>query len=387
MAGSADNTLKLVIEADANQANKSVDQFNRGLSNVEKTAAQSGQGASRGIDGVTASMVKGATAGNLLADAIKHTIEWVKAWAIEAVQHAAHTDKMAMSMNSLARAHDVSAAAANRAVEEVKKVGFGTQDAIHAVDRLVIADIGLEKAQGLAKIAKDAAAIENITPAEAIEKLLMAVESGASRGLRTMGMFVDLNKEVERQEKLTGKTLNEKEVIQLRLNAVEREAAKIQGAAAAAAGSAEAQFSALRRETNELKEAVGQEFQQQFVEIARHLRSLIGFAKDNSTAFVKLGEAALALSAALTAAALIAKMGAIAKSASMALLPLGTLRTVLYAISEGLTGALVGTEVVLLAILRLVPIVGAGILGWYAGGKLDEYARKHNKELDQTAEG
>ena len=58
----------------------------------------------------------------------------------------------------------------------------------------------------------------------------MAIESGASRGLGTMGIFVDLKKEVERQEKLTGKTLDENEILQLRYNAVMREAAKIQGA-------------------------------------------------------------------------------------------------------------------------------------------------------------
>src|SRR5438105_15251056 len=84
----------------------------------------------------------------------------------------------------------------------------------------------------------------------------LAIESGASRGLRTMGIFVDLNKEVDRQEKLTGRTLGENEILQLRYNAVMREAAKIQGAAAAASGSAEAQSKALAREVNELSEVI-----------------------------------------------------------------------------------------------------------------------------------
>ena len=95
-----------------------------------------------------------------------------------------------MEQASLAKAHGVSAEASNKAVEAVKKVGFGTEDAIHAVDRLMIADINLSKAEGLAKVAKDAAAIENIMPGEALEKLLMAIGPGASRGLRTMGIFL-----------------------------------------------------------------------------------------------------------------------------------------------------------------------------------------------------
>lgn len=60
-------------------------------------------------------------------------------------------------------------------------------------------------------------AVEATPIYEALEKLLTAIESGASRGLRTMGIFVDLNKEVDRQEKLTGRTLDENEVRQQRV--------------------------------------------------------------------------------------------------------------------------------------------------------------------------
>jgi hypothetical protein len=49
----------------------------------------------------------------------------------------------------------------------------------------------------------------------------MSIESGASRGLRTLGLFVDLNKEVDRQKKLTGKTLDENEIRQLRHSAAQ----------------------------------------------------------------------------------------------------------------------------------------------------------------------
>ena len=217
-------------------------------------------------------------------------------------------------MAALAKAHGVSAEASNRAVEAVKKVGFGTQDAIHAVDRLMVADMNLSKAEGLAKVAKDAAAIENITPGEALEKLLMAIESGASRGLRTMGIFVDLNKEVDRQEKLTGRTLDENEVRQLRYNAVMREAAKIQGAAAAAAGSAEAQSAALAREVNELKEAVGEQFQGYLRSWVGHLRDLVGFLKDNSDWLVKFGEAAIFVAGAIVTYGIITKIAGIASA-------------------------------------------------------------------------
>src|ERR1039458_8430141 len=210
------NKLELVVEVDVNKANASIKSINTGLSSMEQAAGKAARGASAGIDGLTVSMVKGATAGNLLADSIKKTLDWAKEWTLGAAQHAAHTDKMSLSMAALARAHGVSAEASNRAVEAVRKVGFGTQDVIHAVDRLMVADMNLSKAEGLAKVAKDAAAIENISPGEALENLLMVIESGASRGLRTTGIFVDLSKEVDRQGKVTGKKPDENEVRQLR---------------------------------------------------------------------------------------------------------------------------------------------------------------------------
>ena len=158
------NKLELVVEVDVNKANASIKSVNTGLSGIEQAAGKAARGASAGIDGMTASMVKGAAAGNLIAESIKKALEWAKEWTLGAAEHAAHTDKMSlarlkMERASLAKAHGVSAEASNKAVEAVKKVGLGTEDAIHAVDRLMIADMNLSKAEGLAKVAKDAAAI------------------------------------------------------------------------------------------------------------------------------------------------------------------------------------------------------------------------------------
>jgi hypothetical protein len=39
-------------------------------------------------------MVKGATAGNLLADGIKKVMEWAKNWTVEAAKMAAHESRI-----------------------------------------------------------------------------------------------------------------------------------------------------------------------------------------------------------------------------------------------------------------------------------------------------
>ena len=120
------NKLELVVEVDVNKANASIKSVNTGLSGMEQAAAKAARGASAGIDGMTASMVKGAAAGNLIAESIKKALDWAKEWTLGAAEHAAHTDKMSLSMASLAKAHGVSAEASNKAVEAVKTVGPGT---------------------------------------------------------------------------------------------------------------------------------------------------------------------------------------------------------------------------------------------------------------------
>src|ERR1035437_8438887 len=292
----ADNSkLELVVEVDVNKANASIKSVNTGLTSMEQAAAQAARGASQGIDGMTASMVKGATAGNLLADSIKEALNWAKEWTIGAAQYAAHTDKMALSMESLAKAHKVSSESANKAVAAVKAIGFETQDAIHTVDRLIVANLSLSKAEGLAKVAKDAAAIENIAAPEALEKILQSIEFGNARALRSAGLRVDFTRDLQIKELELNRTLTDNEVVQLRYNAVMEAAANIHGAAAAAAGSVETQTAALAREVNELREAVGEKFQGYMKAWVGHLRDLVGFLKDNSDWLAKFGEGALAL--------------------------------------------------------------------------------------------
>ena len=62
----ADNKLELVGEVDVNKANASIKSINTGLSSMEQAAAKAARAASAAIEGLTVSMVKGPTLGNLL---------------------------------------------------------------------------------------------------------------------------------------------------------------------------------------------------------------------------------------------------------------------------------------------------------------------------------
>jgi hypothetical protein len=310
----ADNRLELVVEVDTNRANASIKSVNASLSSMEASAVKTARGAAQGIDGMTAAMVKGATAGNLLADAIKSALAWAKEFTFGSVMMAAENAKAEGSLKALANAHGVGAAAAARQVAAIEEIGFEYTEAAHAVQRLIVADLELSKAQGLAKLAKDAAAVQNIAAGEALESIVMAIESGASRGLRTLGLFVDFQKESQIAELQLGRALTETEEKQLRYNAVIREGAKIQGAHAAASQTVEGQLGALRREFNNLREDIGAKFQDDFKALIGNLRGLVGWLRDNTDLLKKFGEVALWVSGILATYALADKIMALAKS-------------------------------------------------------------------------
>lgn len=71
----SDNKLELIIEVLADKANAQIKGVNQSLAGIERTAVSVAKNASEGIDGMTASMVKGSLAGNLLAEAIKGAAE------------------------------------------------------------------------------------------------------------------------------------------------------------------------------------------------------------------------------------------------------------------------------------------------------------------------
>lgn len=302
-----DNKLELVVTVDTDKANASIKSVNAGLSSLETTAVNATRGASRGIDGMTAAMVKGATAGNLLADAIQSALSWAKEFTLGSVALAAENAKVEASLKALANAHGVGAAAAAKQVAAIEAIGFEYTEAAHAVQRLIVADLELSKAQGLAKLAKDAAAVQNVAAGEALEQIVTAIESGYSRGLRTLGIFVNFEREALAEQLRLGRALTEAEEKQVRYNAVLREGAKIQGAHAAVVGTASGQLEQLRREFQNLREELGARFQSQAVALLGSLRSLVGWLRENSDALVEFGQAALAASGILASYALAAK--------------------------------------------------------------------------------
>jgi len=318
-----DNKLELVVEVDTKQANASIKSVNAGLSKIETTAVGAARGASRGIDGMTAAMVKGATAGNLLADAIEKALGWAKQFTVGSVMLAAENAKAEAGVRAMAQAHGASAASAAGHVAAIEQIGLEYTEAAQAVKRFLIADLDLAKAEGLARLAKDAAAIQNVAAGEALETIVTAIESGYSRGLRALGLFVNFEREALAEQLRLGRALTEAEEKQVRYNAIVREGAKIQGAHAAVMQTAEGQLGALRREYQNLREELGARFQAELVALLGQLRQLVGWLRENADALIAFTQAAAAVGAAFAAYKLADKILALARS--IAALNLATL--------------------------------------------------------------
>jgi hypothetical protein len=304
------NQIELVVTVEVDKANQSIKSVNANLSSIEAAATKSARGAAQGIDGMTASMVKGAAAGNLLADAIKKAIDFAKEWTVEAAKEAAHAERAAAITQTLAKAHGDGAEAASKAVDAIRAVGFTAQDATTSVQKLIIADIGLEKAQGLARVAKDAAALstEGLDSAQAFEKIMLAIETGQSRGLRTMSLFTDLQKAVQIEELKRGRTLTELEAKQVRYNAVMEAATAIQGASTAAASTFDGQMAKLGRDVKDLKEDVGRAFQGELQAVVGYLREMVTWLKGNIDLIEKFGRAAMWVAGVLATYAIASKI-------------------------------------------------------------------------------
>jgi hypothetical protein len=74
-------------------------------------------------------MVKGATAGNLLAGVIEKSIGFIGNWTLKAAKYSAHVSSMEQVTLGLAKAHGDGEAAAKKAIAAIQAVGFTTGDA------------------------------------------------------------------------------------------------------------------------------------------------------------------------------------------------------------------------------------------------------------------
>ena len=332
--------LELTVQVDPQQANAALGSFNKTLSDTEQSAVRAARNSSTAMDGMTASIVKGATAGNLLADSIKSVVSWLKEWSIGAVEAEAHVERLQVGMLALSKANGVAAESAMNAVASFQKAGFATADATAAVNRLIVAGINVDNAKKLATMANDIAAISGTTRPEAAGALMNAVEYGNARDLRRIGLpKLDFEGAIKQRETATGYKATEDEAIQIRLNMVLQERIRIQGAGVAADQTAEGQAQKLRLEIEALKEAIGKDLQGAYKEILTSVREFIGYLKEHKEGLEDLAGKFAAFAAVLATASIASKIWEIVTAVKAlqiaSALPLGIFGAVAGAVAIG----------------------------------------------------
>lgn len=291
----ASNKLELVVDVDVNKGNASIRSFNSSLASVEQSASRASRGASAGIDGMTASMAKGATAGNLFADSIQKVLGWARELTVEVAKYAARTEVLGVVTQQLAKVNGLSAAGVGLLVDRVKALGITTQEAHGVIQKMIFAELDLSKATQLARAAQDAAVIAGVDSSEALDKIILGITTGQTRLLHTMGLQVSLEQTIQEEERKTGHALSETGKRAAMLNKVIEVSRNSYGTYEAAMEKAGKQMTSLNRYFAEAKNAVGQEFQPVLREVVDDLKNLAFWIKDNADTIGNLARGGAAL--------------------------------------------------------------------------------------------
>ena len=166
----------------------------------------------------------------------------------------------------------------------LEKTGIAAIEARDTLARMLQAQMDLNYASKLARIAQDAAVIGYMNSSEAFQHMIYGIQSANVRVLRTIGINVSWERSYAKLGKQLGKTQNELtefEKVTARTNAVIERGKTIAGAYEAAMETAGKQLLSLKRHTDNLKVAIGALFTPALAEIVETItESIVGMNKE-----------------------------------------------------------------------------------------------------------
>jgi len=177
---------------------------------------------------------------------------------------AARYDTLGVAMNTVGRNAGYTQAEIAQFQKELQKTGIAAIESRTAIMRLAQAQVPLEQAAKLARIAQDAAVIGGINSSEAFERMIHGMVTAEPLILRNIGIMVNFETAYKNAAKSLGKNtaeLTEQEKLQARVNAVMAQGPRIAGTYEAAMESAGKKMTSTQRYADDLKVAVGEIFQ------------------------------------------------------------------------------------------------------------------------------
>lgn len=178
----------------------------------------------------------------------------------DATLTAARTEVLGTALSVVGKNAGVSQGELALLEEQVKALGITTQEARTSIIRFIQSGLPLSKIAELARLAQDSAVTAGINSSEAFERLTRGIQTGQIELLRTAGVFVSIESELNKFAKSTGKAregLSDIERQTVILNAVLAQGSKLAGNYEAAMGDVGKQLTSLPRFFEELQNAIG----------------------------------------------------------------------------------------------------------------------------------
>ncbi|MFT8276090.1 phage tail tape measure protein [Kerstersia gyiorum] len=223
-----------------------------------------------------------------MATALASVVSVGKLWQqIEKATFASgRYDQLGIIMEVVGRNAGYSATELSELQEELEKTGISMSQSRQVITRLIQAEIDLSQAAKLARLAQDAATIGNISSSEALERLVIGVQTSQVEILRNIGIVTNFEAAYKKFADQTGRTtasLSEQEKMQARVNAVMEQGPAIAGAYEASMENANKQMGSMARYAENLQVKLGEAYQPAFSLVIKGMTEGLKLAGENAS--------------------------------------------------------------------------------------------------------
>lgn len=215
----------------------------------------------------------------------------------DATQLAARVQTLTAVLHAVGNNAGYTSAQMDAFTLQVKKMGITTQESMNSLIKMAGAQMDLNKAAQLARVAQDAAVIGNINSSEAFGRMIQGIRSGETEILKTMGINVQWEqsyKKMAAQLGITAEQLTSTQKTAARMNAVLEFGTNIAGSYEASMSTAGKQMLSMSRYTEELKLKLGEAFTPALTflvsELTRSLKEMDSALASNKEAVGTFGQ-------------------------------------------------------------------------------------------------
>lgn len=236
----------------AKSAKRTSEQVGTHFSSIGKSAQKAGgfiKSALTIAGGVAAFNVLSAGAGTL------------KNFASESVMAAARAEQLTRVLYMMGKNAGVSKDVINEQIKGIRSMGIELGVAQNTLQNFIRYQLDATQATKLARVAQDAAVMENANSSESLDRLIWGIQTQNTQIFRTAGLMVNVGASLDAYARKVGKTtadLSSNERVQATLNAVLKEGVKIQGAYTTSLDSPMKMLKSMERVVNDIQINIGQ---------------------------------------------------------------------------------------------------------------------------------